>query len=322
MVKNTTKKSNNVLVKTVIIKGIPIKIIKISGKWYYKHHYCLCSCGERIRFKESHIKTGIPMFIYGHQNRGKNNPFLGKHHSQESIKKIKKARKTYLQEHPEVTSGKNNGMYGKIPWNFGKTMSEEQNEKNRKAQIGLQAGENNGMFGYEWSEEQKDRMSKALKKTFKENPKIAEHISKAQKKHWQNLSPEKKVKIMKRVRKCQKYVSNSELIVRKELDKLKIIYYPNVHEIIGTPDDIIPTEDGHPIALFIDGCYWHGCKCIDWTKVEYYLFERMIEQKVYDRVINEKLTKQGYRVVRIWEHDVKNENYKKILNKVIYNGTR
>jgi len=314
---------NKVLIKTIIIKSIPRKVIKINGVWVYKHHRCVCGCNERIPFNHSHIKTGIPIFINGHQNRGENNSFFGKHHSSDTKEEQSKARKKYYQENPGATSGENNGMYGKHhSIKTKKELSKSSSGKNNGMYDIHLCGEDNGMYGKTHSSITIEKMRKARKKFFKEHPEMLENLSKARKKYWQDLDLYSKAKIMKRVRKFQKYVSNSELIVRTELDNLKIKYIPNVHEIEGTPDDVIPTKDGHPIALFVDGCYWHGCKCKDWNKVEYYLFERMIEQKIYDRMINKKLTKQGYKVIRIWEHDVKNEKYKKILNKVIYNGTR
>jgi len=119
---------------------------------------------------------------------------------------------------------------------------------------------------------------------------------------------------MKKMRKSIKWISEPELLLRKELTKLKIIYYPNVHKIIGTPDDVIPTKDGHPIALFMDGCHFHGCLIcypIDETDHDTWKFHSF--KRNYDRMINEKLTEQGYKVIRIWEHDVNNLKYKKIL---------
>ncbi len=59
-------------IKTVVIKGIQRKLIKIDGIWVYKHHFCKC-CGGRIIFNEYHKRYGISDFINGHQSIGENN---------------------------------------------------------------------------------------------------------------------------------------------------------------------------------------------------------------------------------------------------------
>jgi DNA mismatch endonuclease, patch repair protein len=59
-------------------------------------------------------------------------------------------------------------------------------------------------------------------------------------------------------------------------------------------------------AVFVDGCFWHGCpkhsnlpanNCPFWEK-------KLNGNKVRDRFVNRCLRKAGWRVVRIWEHDV------------------
>lgn len=83
---------------------------------------------------------------------------------------------------------------------------------------------------------------------------------------------------------------------------------------------------GHPdfankklkIVIFIDGCFWHMCPIhfkVPATRTEFWI--KKIEKNVErDRHINEKLESDGWKVVRIWEHDVKG-NLSELSNKVM-----
>lgn len=58
------------------------------------------------------------------------------------------------------------------------------------------------------------------------------------------------------------------------------------------------------IAIFIDGCYWHGCIiCFNHKK-----FTRLIKRRWYaDKYITTKLASSGYVVLRFWEHEIRNQ---------------
>jgi len=61
------------------------------------------------------------------------------------------------------------------------------------------------------------------------------------------------------------------------------------------------------IAIFIDGCFWHGCpghykKPKSHKK---YWIPKIEENKKRDAMTMARLKKEGWKVIRIWEHDVK-----------------
>lgn len=71
----------------------------------------------------------------------------------------------------------------------------------------------------------------------------------------------------------------------------------------GRPDIVFPRRK---LAIFVDGCFWHGCpkhavmpktNRAFWHKKLYRNMER-------DREVNQQLRKLGWRVVRLWEHQV------------------
>jgi DNA mismatch endonuclease (patch repair protein) len=75
--------------------------------------------------------------------------------------------------------------------------------------------------------------------------------------------------------------------------------------ITGKPDIAFLEEK---IVIFIDGCFWHGCphckRKLPQTNREYWV--RKINRNVeLGGIHNEKLSDEGWRVFRIWEHEIK-----------------
>lgn len=59
------------------------------------------------------------------------------------------------------------------------------------------------------------------------------------------------------------------------------------------------------MAVFVDGCFWHGCPK-HWTapKANAAWWREKIETNIArDRRADAALTAEGWRVVRVWEHE-------------------
>ncbi len=71
----------------------------------------------------------------------------------------------------------------------------------------------------------------------------------------------------------------------------------------GRPDIFFPRLR---IAIFLDGCFWHGCrKCFILPDQNRPFWEGKIEKNIRrDRQVNRILKKTGFEVIRIWEHDL------------------
>ena len=67
------------------------------------------------------------------------------------------------------------------------------------------------------------------------------------------------------------------------------IEFQTHYPILGQPDIFIKPN----ICIFADGCYWHKCSQCGFD-----------ELKQRDKQVNEELQKQGYIVIRIWEHEI------------------
>jgi DNA mismatch endonuclease (patch repair protein) len=69
----------------------------------------------------------------------------------------------------------------------------------------------------------------------------------------------------------------------------------------GRPDFVFPRQR---LAVFVDGCFWHGCPThATWPKqnAEFWRTKITANQR-RDRLVNRLLRKKGWRVARIWEH--------------------
>ena len=93
-----------------------------------------------------------------------------------------------------------------------------------------------------------------------------------------------------------------ELKLKVILEAVGFEYQPK--NIYGRPDF---ANRENKVALFIDGCFWHGCP-------EHYIrpknnakfWKNKIKiNTARDKIVNEKLTTDGWRVIRIWEHSVR-----------------
>lgn len=61
------------------------------------------------------------------------------------------------------------------------------------------------------------------------------------------------------------------------------------------------------LAIFVDGCFWHGCKrcgAKPKTNKEFWM-NKIAVNSARDRRVNAVLRAAGWRTVRIWEHQLK-----------------
>jgi DNA mismatch endonuclease, patch repair protein len=60
------------------------------------------------------------------------------------------------------------------------------------------------------------------------------------------------------------------------------------------------------LALFVDGCFWHGCPKHATKPANNRAFwkKKLAGNKTRDRLVNQTLRRAGWRVIRIWECDL------------------
>ncbi len=74
----------------------------------------------------------------------------------------------------------------------------------------------------------------------------------------------------------------------------------------GNPDFVFRKRR---VAIFVDGCFWHGCsQCGHIPKTNSPFWAAKIQRNLErDKRNNIRLRKIGFQVVRIWEHELKND---------------
>lgn len=108
-----------------------------------------------------------------------------------------------------------------------------------------------------------------------------------------------------------------EIILRKILSGSGVRGYRLHYKLIGKPDIVFPKRK---IAIFIDGCFWHKClKCFIKPGTNRKFWSKKIDSNVKrDNAVNAELRDRGWKILRIWEHELSRENIikRKILDKV------
>jgi DNA mismatch endonuclease (patch repair protein) len=85
-----------------------------------------------------------------------------------------------------------------------------------------------------------------------------------------------------------------------------------------TPDFVLP---GRGVAVFVDGCFWHSCpkhgRKKPWTGPNATLWEEKMRRNAQrDRRSTSLAEEAGWRVVRVWECQVR-EEVAKVVSQVL-----
>jgi len=101
------------------------------------------------------------------------------------------------------------------------------------------------------------------------------------------------------------------MLLQESLKKFKLRFEKHAKNIIGKPDIVFRKQR---VAIFCDGDFWHGR---DWrnlreklsqgTNVDYWIAKISSNIK-RDLQNNLALRKQGWKVVRFWESDIKKKS--------------
>lgn len=94
-----------------------------------------------------------------------------------------------------------------------------------------------------------------------------------------------------------------ELLLRRSLWSRGARYRLSARSPAGRPDLVFP---GRRLAVFVDGCFWHGCP-LHYARPrssEAFWSSKLIENVVRDARQTEALKCAGWSVVRLWEHEI------------------
>lgn len=109
-----------------------------------------------------------------------------------------------------------------------------------------------------------------------------------------------------------------EMIVRKYLFSRGLRFRVQVRKLPGTPDIVLPK---YKTVNFVNGCFWHGhegCKYFRLPKSNIEFWKEKIGRNIErDRESRQALLDLGWKVIRVWECELRNKaNREDTLNKI------
>ena len=86
--------------------------------------------------------------------------------------------------------------------------------------------------------------------------------------------------------------------------------------VFGKPDFVFPKLR---LALFVDGCFWHACP-LHTTKPRNnaaFWRKKFAANQTRDRLVTRTLRARGWRVLRIWEHELARRDRARLLLRIL-----
>jgi DNA mismatch endonuclease (patch repair protein) len=121
---------------------------------------------------------------------------------------------------------------------------------------------------------------------------------------WPSLAPSSNA-VSSRMSRFPRRDTTPELALRRELHRRGLRY----RVMLPVPGARRRTIDiaftRAKVAVFVDGCYWHGCfrhHKVPQSNREWWT-EKIRRNRLRDKQTTEHLEQLGWRVLRFWEHD-------------------
>lgn len=85
--------------------------------------------------------------------------------------------------------------------------------------------------------------------------------------------------------------------------------------LVGKPDFVFPKLK---LAVFADGCFWHGCPVHGTRPRQNAKFwrEKIARNQTRDHLVTRALRARGWRVLRLWEHELGRKNERRLLSRL------
>jgi len=111
----------------------------------------------------------------------------------------------------------------------------------------------------------------------------------------------KRSEVMSRIR--GRGNKETEIALLKLFRKHRIAGWRRNQMVFGKPDFVFTRKR---VAVFVDGCFWHGCpKHANMPASNRAFWRRKLTgNRTRDRLVTMTLRQAGWSVIRIWEHDL------------------
>lgn len=108
-----------------------------------------------------------------------------------------------------------------------------------------------------------------------------------------------------------------EVKVRSWLFSKGFRFRKNDRRFPGTPDIVLPK---YKTVIFINGCFWHrheGCRYATTPKTRTEFWQEKFDRNVAnDRKHKEELETMGWRVITLWECELKKNSFEDTMNRL------
>lgn len=127
------------------------------------------------------------------------------------------------------------------------------------------------------------------------------------------FNKQKRSEIMSHIRSKN---TKAEVLVFRYLNRKDIYFQKHYKKAAGSPDIALPRKK---IAIFIDGDFWHGYRFNSFKDrlPKRYWLEKIESNIRRDKCNRKLLHKEGWKVLRIWEHELEKKKIDTTLTKVI-----
>lgn len=114
-----------------------------------------------------------------------------------------------------------------------------------------------------------------------------------------HLTPSQRSHAMKSVKLKD---GSLEVLVQRELRDRGLKFRRHLRALPGSPDIVFPKQK---VAVFVDGDFWHGWRLPAWEhKLSPFWRDKLHANRARDRRNFRKLRTSGWKVIRLWQHDV------------------
>jgi len=115
------------------------------------------------------------------------------------------------------------------------------------------------------------------------------------------FTKENRSELMSRIR--GKGNKNTELKLAALFRQNRVTGWRRNYKLFGKPDFVFPSQR---VAVFVDGCFWHGCPVhgrIPKSNKKFWR-EKISRNQKRDRKVSRTLRGLGWSVLRVWEHSL------------------
>jgi DNA mismatch endonuclease, patch repair protein len=107
----------------------------------------------------------------------------------------------------------------------------------------------------------------------------------------------------------------TELRLIEVFQAYRITGWRRKQTLFGNPDFIFRKER---VCIFVDGCFWHNCPKHGTQPAMNRLFwsKKLQRNIVRDRLVNLILRKNGWRVLRVWQHELTKKNEPRLASRL------